>query len=135
MQLKQRTKKWLKRVSDTSTNMELDEELKFRVATRLMDKSVVTWWDNLKFCPIALVTWNYFVQEFNEQYYTHFHRNKKKGFNFISKQSSKKSRSLNSFGKSSRSSRSFISSSLAFHADREVSSLKHKLVVTTLLGE
>ena len=35
----------------------------------------------------------------------------------------------------SRSSRSFVSSSFALHADRDLSSLKCKLVVTTPLGE
>ena len=35
----------------------------------------------------------------------------------------------------SRSSRFFVSSSFALHADRELSSLKNKLVVTTPLGE
>ena len=35
----------------------------------------------------------------------------------------------------SGSSRSFVSSSFALHVDRELSSLKHKLVVTTHLGE
>ena len=34
---------WLKRVSDTLTDMELDDELKLKVATRLMDKSAATW--------------------------------------------------------------------------------------------
>ena len=34
-----------------------------------------------------------------------------------------------------RSSRSFISSSFALHADRDLSLLKNKLVVTTLLGK
>ena len=34
-------KNWLKRVSDKLTDMELDDELKLRVATRLMDKSVI----------------------------------------------------------------------------------------------
>ena len=57
--------------------MELNDELKLRAITRLIGKSVVTWWDNLKLRSIALVTWDYFVQEFNEQYYTHFHRDKK----------------------------------------------------------
>ena len=47
---------WLKRVLDTLTDMELDDELKLRVATRLIDKSVVTWWDNLKLRSIALVS-------------------------------------------------------------------------------
>ena len=35
------TKNWLKRILDTLTNMELDE-LKLKVATRVMDKSVTT---------------------------------------------------------------------------------------------
>ena len=34
-------KNWLKMVSDTLTNMELNYELKLRVATRLLDKNVV----------------------------------------------------------------------------------------------
>ena len=34
-----------------------------------------------------------------------------------------------------RSSRSFVSSSFALHADQDLSSLKNKLVVTTPLGE
>ena len=40
-------KNWIKRVSDTLTDMELDDELKLKVATRLLDKSVVVGWDNL----------------------------------------------------------------------------------------
>ena len=39
---------WLKRVSDTLNDMELDDDLKLKVATRLIDKSATTWWDNLK---------------------------------------------------------------------------------------
>ena len=34
-----------------------------------------------------------------------------------------------------RSSRSFVSSTFALYIDRELSQLKHKLVVTTLSGE
>ena len=36
------TRNWLKRVFDTLTDMKLDDELKFKVATRLIDKSVAT---------------------------------------------------------------------------------------------
>ena len=57
---------WLKKVFDTLTDMELDENLKLRVATRLIDKSATTWWDNLKLRATTPVTWNMFVQEFNE---------------------------------------------------------------------
>ena len=64
------TKNWLKRVFDTLTNMELDDNLKLRMVTRLIDKSVTTWLDNLKLHTITLVTWDVFVQEFNEHFYT-----------------------------------------------------------------
>ena len=59
-------------------DMKLDDELKLRVATRLIDKSVATWWNNLKLRSTAPVIWNYFVQEFNEKYYTHFHQDQKR---------------------------------------------------------
>ena len=67
-------KNWLKRVLDTLIDMEIDDELKLKVATRLIDKSVATWWHNLKLRSTSSITWDLFVQEFNEQYYTHFHR-------------------------------------------------------------
>ena len=69
---------WLKRVFDTLTDMELDNELKLKVATRLIDKSTSTWWDNLKLRVSAPITWSLFVQEFNEQYYTRFHKDQKR---------------------------------------------------------
>ena len=50
------TKNQLKRFSDTLTDIELDDELKLRVATKLIDKSATTWWDNLKLKFTALVT-------------------------------------------------------------------------------
>ena len=59
-------KNWLKRVSNTLTDMELDDEIKLKVVTRLIDKSAFTWWDNLKLRSYALVTWDIFVQELNE---------------------------------------------------------------------
>ena len=52
---------WLKKVSNTLTDMELDDELKLRVVIGLLDKSTATLWDNLKLCSTALVTWKYFV--------------------------------------------------------------------------
>ena len=36
--------------------MELDDELKLKVVTRLIDKSVANWWDNLKLKSTAPVT-------------------------------------------------------------------------------
>ena len=55
------TRNWLKRVSDTLTDMELEDDFKLRVAIRLIDKSATTWWDNLKLLSNTLVTWNLFV--------------------------------------------------------------------------
>ena len=66
-------KNWLKRVSDTLTNMELNDELKLKVETRLINKNTAIWWDNLNLRFTAPVTRDLFVQEFNEQYYTHLH--------------------------------------------------------------
>ena len=57
---------WLERVLDTLTDMDLDDELKLRMATRLLDKSATISWDNLKLHSTTLVTWNYFMCEFNE---------------------------------------------------------------------
>ena len=61
-------KNWLKRVSDTLTNIKLDDELKLKVTSRLIDKSAVTQWDNVKLWYATSITWDLFVQEFNEQY-------------------------------------------------------------------
>ena len=58
--------------------MELDDELKLRVATRLIDKSAATQWDNLKLQIPTPITWNLFVQEFNEQLYTRFLKDQKR---------------------------------------------------------
>ena len=49
------TKNWLNRVSNILIDMELDDEFKLKVATRLIDKSTATWWDNLKLRSITLV--------------------------------------------------------------------------------
>ena len=49
-------KNWLNRVLDILTDMELNDELKLRVATKLIDKSLTTWWDNLKLRSIAPMT-------------------------------------------------------------------------------
>ena len=49
-------KNWLKRVTDILTDMELNDSLKLKVATRLMDKSATTWWDNFKLRISTLIT-------------------------------------------------------------------------------
>ena len=58
--------------------MNLDDDLKLRVATRLIDKSTTNQWDNLKLRATTSVTWDMFIQEFNDQFYTRFHRDQKR---------------------------------------------------------
>ena len=71
-------KNWLKKIFDTLTDMELDDSLKLKMTTRLMDKSAATCWDNLKLRTSTPITWELFVQEFNDQFYTWFHRDQKR---------------------------------------------------------
>ena len=59
-------------------DMELEDSLKLKVVMRLMDKSVATWWKNLKLRTDVPLTWELFVREFNDQYYTRFHRDHKR---------------------------------------------------------
>ena len=70
-------KNWMKKITDTMIDMELEDNLKMKVVTRLMDKSVATWWENLKLRTTAPITLELFVREFNDQYYTRFHRDQK----------------------------------------------------------
>ena len=42
------TKNWLKKVSNTLTDMDLDADLKLKVESWLINKSAATGWDNLK---------------------------------------------------------------------------------------
>ena len=72
------SRNWLKKVFNTLTDMELENNLKLKVAARLIDKSTATWWDNLKLRSNTLVTWDMFVFEFNEQFYTQFYKNQKR---------------------------------------------------------
>ena len=48
-------KNWLTKISDTLIDMELDDSLKLKMATRLLDKSAATWWDNLKLRTSTLI--------------------------------------------------------------------------------
>ena len=72
------TKNWFKRVFNTLTDMELNDDLKLKVATRLIDKSAATWWNKLKLRTPTPITWDMFLQEFNEQFYTRFHQDQKR---------------------------------------------------------
>ena len=71
-------KNWMKKIIDIMIYMELEDSLKLKVVTRLMDKSVATWWKNLKLCTSVRITWELFIREFNGQYYTRFHRDQKR---------------------------------------------------------
>ena len=70
-------KNWMKKIIDITIDMELEDNLKLKVTTRLMDKSVATWWENLKLRTTVPFTWELFVCEFNDRHYTRFHRDQK----------------------------------------------------------
>ena len=52
---------WLKKVFDTLADMQLDDNLKLKVAIGLVEKSTATWWDNLKLRTPIPITWDLFV--------------------------------------------------------------------------
>ena len=60
------TKNWMNKITDTMVDMELEDNLKMKMAKRLMDKSAATWWKNLKLRTIIPITWELFVYEFND---------------------------------------------------------------------
>ena len=60
------SKNWMTKITDTIVDMELEDSLKLKVATRLMDKSAITWWENLKLCTTIPITLELFVREFND---------------------------------------------------------------------
>ena len=67
-------KNWMNNITDTMVDMELEDNLKLKVAIRLMDKSAATWWENLKLRTTTPIIWELFVHEFNDQYYISFHQ-------------------------------------------------------------
>ena len=54
-------KNWLKRIFDTLIDMELNDELKLRVTSKLIDKIAASWWDNVKLRSTAPIIWDLFV--------------------------------------------------------------------------
>ena len=49
-------KNWMKKIIDTMVDMELEDNLKLKLASRLMDKSAATWWENLKLRTTVPIT-------------------------------------------------------------------------------
>ncbi|EOY04213.1 Gag protease polyprotein [Theobroma cacao] len=71
-------KDWINQVSETLSDMRLEDEMKLIVATRLLEKRARTWWNSVKSRSTILLTWSDFLREFDSQYYTHFHQKEKK---------------------------------------------------------
>ncbi|XP_039143934.1 uncharacterized protein LOC120281061 [Dioscorea cayenensis subsp. rotundata] len=71
-------KEWLKQVIATFDDMVLEEELRLKVATRLLDSRARVWWESLKGHFYDVLSWSEFHREFDEEYYTHFHREQKR---------------------------------------------------------
>ncbi|WRX10634.1 Retrotransposon gag domain - like 10 [Theobroma cacao] len=71
-------KDWVIQVSETLTDMGLDDEMKLKVATRLFEKKARTWWNSVKSRSPIPLTWTDFLREFDGQCYTYFHQKEKK---------------------------------------------------------
>ncbi|KAH7691842.1 Retroviral ribonuclease H protein [Dioscorea alata] len=71
-------KEWLKRVIATFDDMVLDEVLRLKVATRLLEGIARVWWESLRGRSHVALTWPDFQNEFDEEYYTRFHRDQKR---------------------------------------------------------
>ncbi|WRX21068.1 Retrotransposon gag domain - like 10 [Theobroma cacao] len=76
-------KDWINQVSETFSDMRLDDDIKLMVATRLLEKRARTWWNSVKSCSITPQTWSDFLREFDGQYFTYFHQ-KEKNREFLS---------------------------------------------------
>lgn len=71
-------KEWLKRVLTTFEDMGIEDDLKLKVAVRLLQSRASTWWETLKGRSDDPLTWSDFLREFDEEYYTRFHRDQKR---------------------------------------------------------
>ena len=49
-------KNWMKKITDTMIDMELEDGLKLKVVARLMDRSATTLWENLKLHTVVPIT-------------------------------------------------------------------------------
>ncbi|EOY13861.1 Gag protease polyprotein [Theobroma cacao] len=71
-------KDWINQVSETLSDMRLDDDMKLMVATRLLEKRARTWWNSVKSRSTTPQTWPDFLREFDGQYFTYFHQKEKK---------------------------------------------------------
>ncbi|EOX94106.1 DNA/RNA polymerases superfamily protein [Theobroma cacao] len=65
-------KDWINQVSETLSDMGLDDDMKLMVATRLLKKRARTWWNSVKSRSATPQTWSDFLKEFDEEYETRF---------------------------------------------------------------
>ncbi|EOY26216.1 Gag protease polyprotein [Theobroma cacao] len=71
-------KDWINQVSETLSDMKLNDDMKLMVATRLLEKRARTWWNSVKSRSATPQTWSDFLREFDGQYFTYFHQKEKK---------------------------------------------------------
>ena len=64
--------RWLRTMQQNMDDMELSDEEKLRVATRLLEQSAATWWQNMSLRLSAKPTWMDFQNAFQEKYFTYF---------------------------------------------------------------
>ncbi|WRX24309.1 Retrotransposon gag domain - like 10 [Theobroma cacao] len=71
-------KDWINQVSETLSDMRLDDYMKLMVAMTLLEKRARTWWNSVKSRFTTPQTWSDFLREFDGQYFTYFHQKEKK---------------------------------------------------------
>ncbi|EOY19000.1 Gag protease polyprotein [Theobroma cacao] len=58
-------KDWINQVSETLSDMGLDDDMKLMVATRLLEKRARTWWNSVKSRSATPQIWSDFLREFD----------------------------------------------------------------------
>ena len=71
-------KQWQKKVVAIFDDMSLVDDLKLKVAIRLLGKRASVWWENLRSRAPTQLTWTDFLKVFDEKYYTYYHWNQKR---------------------------------------------------------
>ncbi|EOY08397.1 Gag protease polyprotein [Theobroma cacao] len=71
-------KDWINQVSETLSDIGLDDDMKLMVATRLLEMRARTWWNSVKSRFATPQIWSDFLREFDGQYFTYFHQKEKK---------------------------------------------------------
>jgi hypothetical protein len=70
--------RWIRKVEKTMIQISIPEGLKVNCATQLLSDRAITWWDTVQLRRATkTLTWSDFKTEFENQFYSKYHRNVK----------------------------------------------------------